>query len=427
MREDFLYYLWTFKKYDSSKLLTASGEKIVIMHPGRRNESSGPDFFNARIQIDDQLWAGNVEMHLRSADWYWHQHEQDPSYDNVILHVVWEHDADIFRNNNSVIPTLILKDRVDDEVLENYHRLLEVQHLTINCENDFDDFADFELTRWKERLFFERLENKAVAIFELLKSSEGDWEAVLYQLLLKNFGLNVNGEAFMSLAHNIPFKVIQKIAAERENLEAAFLGMSGLIKGEDAYSDDLKERFEYLQHKFKLNETGVAPAKFFRLRPDNFPTIRLAQLAALFFQKQKLFSEVIKLKNREELAQLFKIEVSEYWQTHYNFGTAHQTRKKNFSKNFLDLIMINTIVPLQFAWNKYHGNENHEQIIDLISSIPSEKNAAISIFEQLKPEVNRSAFDSQALLELKKNYCDKNRCLQCELGNKLLNRSKEYH
>ncbi len=427
MREDFLYYIWAFRKYHSSGLKCASGERVVVLNPGQRNYSSGPDFFNAKIQIGEQLWAGNVEMHLRSSDWYWHQHEKDPNYDAVILHVVWEHDAEVFRSDNSIIPTLNLKGLVSEEVLRNYQDLLETPHLRINCENDFPGFSEFDLNHWMERLFFERLESKSSAIFQLLNSSEANWEAVLFQMLLKNFGLNVNGESFASIGQNISFKIIQKLASEKGNLEAFLLGLSGLIKGEDSYALDLRKRFDYLKHKFRLEEVVVIPPKFFRLRPDNFPTIRLAQLAALYSERPQLFSELNEAKNSEAIRRIFKIEVSEYWQSHYTFGTKHPPRKKGLSKDFIDLLIINTIVPLRFAWSRYYGTDQHEDIIQLIAALSSEKNSAITIFEELKPGISKTAFDSQALLQLKKNYCDKNRCLQCELGSKLLNRSKEYH
>ena len=379
------------------------------------------------MQIGEQLWAGNVEMHLRSSDWYWHQHEKDPNYDNVILHVVWEHDADIFRRDHSIVPTFVLKDRVNEEVLGNYQDLLEASHLKINCEKDFHGFSDFVINKWLERLFFERLEGKSRMIFDLLKSSEGDWEAVLFQMLLKNFGLNVNGDAFSSIGHNISFKIIQKIASEKEDLEALLLGISGLLKGDDLYAVKLQRRYEYLRHKFQLNQTAIIPPRFFRLRPDNFPTIRLAQLAALYAEKLQLFSALMEAKSIGAIRAIFQIKVSEYWQSHYNFGTMHPPRKKALSKSFLDLLVINTIVPLRFAWFKYNGSNIEEELVDLISSIAAEKNTVISIFEELKPGINKSGFDSQALLQLKRNYCDLNNCLQCELGNRLLNRSQEYH
>lgn len=423
MKEDFLHYVWKFKKFDFLHAKTTNGEVLEIYQVGMHNqEQAGPDFFNAKIKIGAQLWAGNVEIHKRSSDWYAHHHEIDPAYDNVILHVVWEHDVEVYRKDNSPIPTLVLENIVQQNAINNYQNLLGIHaNRWINCEPDFPDFTDFELNNWLERLYIERLEEKSKVINLILEQNANDWEAALFVMLAKNFGLNVNGEAFLSIARSIPFSVIRKINSLTQ-MEALLLGQAGLLykPNEHPYYQLLKKEYEYLRHKFKLNHIGVLPISFFRLRPPNFPTIRLAQLAALYQRQKNLFQDLIHENKIKNIQKLFDLKASEFWDTHFNFENEVKSSPKRISKTLIDLIMINTLIPLQFAYAKYQGNVDPEKIFSLIKALPMEKNSISKGFNMLRPQTAKNALDSQALIQLKKQYCDKNQCLKCHLGLKLL-------
>jgi hypothetical protein len=421
MQEDFLHHIWKHKKIGVNNLKTVNGEPIVINSVGQHNHNSGPDFFNAQLKIGNQLWAGNVEIHIKSSDWFLHNHEQDKAYDNVILHVVWEDDTEVFRKDNSVIPTLELKNIVDVGLLHNYERLFAKQNKWINCENDFATIDSFTLDNWLERLYFERLERKSKNIETLLEASKNDWEAVLFKMLTRNFGLKVNGESFFSLAQSIDFSIIRKTRNTPLVLEALLLGQSGLLEQdiEDAYHLSLKKEYEFLKQKFSLNNTQVLPLQFFRLRPPNFPTIRLSHLASLYGTNQNLFSRIIEIKKLEEFYELFKVSTSKFWESHYTFQKKSKTLKKTLTKSFVDLLLINTILPLKFSYSKQKGEEIDAEIIKLATSITSEKNNIIKAFNNLK-KVSNSSLHSQALIQLKTEYCYKNKCLQCAIGNSLI-------
>ena len=423
MKEDFLHYLWKFKQFDTLNLKTSNGEEVVIVHVGHYLALAGPDFFNAQIIIGDQKWAGNVEIHLNSSDWYAHHHERDANYENVILHVVWEHDTEIFRKNNSEIPVLELRHYVDKTTIANYQSLLSPKSW-IFCEKQLKTIADFTLRNWQERLFFERLERKSKPIFELLEQTHQDWEAVLFCLLAKNFGLNTNGELFLKIAQSIPFSVIRKESFEVENLEALLLGSAGLLdtEKEDTYYKDLKFRYFYLLQKYQLQKISSEPVQFFKHRPDNFPTIRLSQLANLYHSQQNLFSTISTSNSLATIYKTFGVAVSAYWQTHYQFDKESPKKLKKLSKSFVDLIVINTIMPLQFAYAKSQGKENSEDLIQLLNEVAPEKNAIMDKFSSfgINP---KNAFDSQSLLQLKNEYCNKSRCLECAIGMELLKKS----
>jgi hypothetical protein len=338
----------------------------------------------------------------------------------VILHVVWENDTAIFRSDNSEIPVLELKNYVDRETVVNYQSLLSPKSW-IFCEKQIKDVDDFIMKNWQERLFFERLERKSQPIIDLLEQTNQDWEAVLFLLLAKNFGLNTNGAIFMKIAHSIPFPIIRKESFEVENLEALLFGAAGLLDSEkeDNYYKDLKFRYFYLLHKYQIDKTIVEPVQFFKHRPDNFPTIRLSQLANLYHIHQNLFSKIVALNSLESIYEVFQITASKYWQNHYQFDKESPKKKKMLSKSFIDLIVINTIIPLQFAYAKSIGKEVSEDLINLLNEVSSEKNAIIDKFTSfgIKP---KNAFESQSLLQLKNEYCNKSKCLECAVGLELL-------
>ncbi|RTY90261.1 DUF2851 family protein [Flavobacterium sp. GT3R68] len=420
MKEDFLHYLWKYKKFDTANLRTAQGEDILLIDGGQYLQLAGPDFFNAQLIIGNQKWAGNVEIHIKSSDWYLHHHETDAAYENVILHVVWEHDAEIFRINNTEIPVLELKNHVPKDTLSNYHSLLTPKSW-IFCEKQIATIDAFHFTNWQERLFFERLERKSKPIQDLLESTKQDWEAVLFCLLAKNFGLNTNGEAFLNSAQSVPFSIIRKESFEVENLESLLLGTTGLLAAEkeDAYYKDLQFRYSYLQHVYQIEKWHITPVQFFKHRPDNFPTIRLSQLANLYHQQRQLFSKMIAAHSIKDMYKLFTVSASPYWETHYQFDRNSPKKIKILSKSFIDLLIINTIIPIQFAYAQSQGKEIAEHLIELLQQVAPEQNAVIEKFDSFGI-ISKHAFDSQSLLQLKNEYCNKSRCLECGIGMTLL-------
>lgn len=425
MKEEFLHYVWRYKKFDFKTLQTSNGENLTIENVGSYLQNAGPDFFNGQITIDGQKWAGNIELHLKSSDWYLHHHEKDAAYENVILHVVWEHDVDIFRKNNIEIPVLILKDYVSHDLIDNFETLSRPKSW-VYCENQIEQVDDFVYFNWIDRLFVERLERKQNPIAELFLKLEKDWEATLFCLLAKNFGLNTNGSAFLELAQNIPFSVVRKEASDPINLEALFFGFCGLLDGEkeDVYYKELQSRFGYLVLKHQLDFKRTLPLQFFKLRPDNFPNIRLSQLAQVLHTNQQLFSNCIQVRKMKEAMKIFDVSVSEYWQTHYTFDKISPKRTKKLSVKFVELVMINTIVPLQFAYFKSREEDVQERLMFLMQEIPPESNVIMDKFKVLNRPV-KNAYDSQALLQLKNEYCNHKKCLSCGIGIHLLHTDYE--
>ncbi|EAZ95685.1 hypothetical protein FBBAL38_08285 [Flavobacteria bacterium BAL38] len=420
MKEDFLHHVWQHKKFAVTQLKTTTGESIQILNSGQYLQLAGPDFFNAQLIIGNQKWAGNVEIHLKSSDWYVHNHEKDSNYDSVILHVVWEYDTPIFRNDNSEIPTLELKEFVTLSDLHKYQSLL-AQKSWIYCENEICTIDDFIFKNWQERLYFERLERKATEISLLLEELNNDWEAVLFCLLAKNFGLNTNGLLFFNMAKSIPFSIIRKESFSIENLEALFFGQANMLDFEfqDTYVNKLQQDYKYILHKHGISKKVYDKVAFFKHRPDNFPTIRLAQLAILYHTHQNLFSKIMNVNSIEEIYNLFNVEVSIYWESHYNFDKISIQKKKKMSRSFIDLILINTIIPVRFAYEQSLQKEISDEIVDLMKSIHSEKNSIIDKFATIGV-YSKNAFDSQSLLQLKKEYCDVKKCLECAVGLYLL-------
>jgi hypothetical protein len=420
MKEDFLHYLWKYKKWNTLNLQTTNGDAICITHVGQFLQQAGPDFFNAQMTIGNQKWAGNVEIHLKSSDWYVHHHEKDAAYENVILHVVWEHDTEVFRKDNSEIPVLELKNYTDKEVLANYQRLVAPKSW-IFCEKQIKDIDEFVFNNWLERLFFERLERKSKTIFEMLEKTNNDWEAVLFCLLAKNFGLNANGDLFFRIAQSIPFEVIRKESFEVENLEALLFGKASLLASgkEDNYYKDLQFRYFYLLHKYQLDNKSMGMVQFFKHRPDNFPTIRLSQLAHLYHLHQNLFSKLNTVSNLNVLYNLLQVSPSSYWDNHYQFDKESPKKSKKLSNSFIDLLLINTIIPLQFAYAKSIGKEITDDLITLLANVAPEKNSIVDKFNSYGIRA-MNAFETQSLLQLKNEYCIHGKCLHCAVGMELL-------
>ncbi len=421
MKENLLQFIWKLKLFSSNNLRTTKGEKIEIISVGTENENSGPDFLNAKIVINKQLWAGNVEIHINSSDWYAHHHETDENYDAVILHVVWEHSVEIFRKENQPIATLELKNYISKELLEKHELLFEKPKQWICCENSINAVNIFVISNWFERLYFERLEQKAVQIQQILTKTNNNWEATLFILLAKNFGLKVNGDAFENFAMSLDFSVVRKVSEDLEQLEALFFGQAGLLskKCESAYFESISNEYEFLKLKFKLRPISKNQVQFFRLRPNNFPTIRLSQLASLYSSTQNLFSKVIETASLDGYYECMNVATSSFWETHYTFDKTSKKSTKKLTKSFIDLLLINTIIPLKFMYLKNLGDSNYSSIVSLIEQIKPEKNTIISKFDALKIK-SKNALITQALLQLKNEYCNKQRCLKCSIGVDLL-------
>lgn len=423
MREDLLHFIWKHRKFPITKIKTSDGDVILVEAVGVHNKLAGPDFFNSRIKIGDQLWAGNVEIHISSSDWYAHGHEKDRNYDNVILHVVWEDDITVHRLDRSAIPTLVLKNYIAEDLLRAYNKLFEEkQHQFIYCGKDIKQVSGFTWDNWLERLYLERLEQKSEVILELLKTSQNNWEKVLFILLMKNFGSKINGESFFHMGQHLDFSIIRKLTGEPLRMEGLLLGLAKLLESDevlDPYYLKLKEEYSFLKHKFKLSESSLGPPAFFKLRPANFPTIRLAQISSLYAGSSNLFHQLIE-SNNVDYYEIFKIAINAYWDNHYIFGKLSKKRPKTISKKFVDLLVINTILPLKFCYLKYKGLPINESFLEKISGIVKEQNSIVQNYENLNVVV-KSAKDSQALLQLYHNYCTKKKCLQCAVGSELLN------
>ena len=424
MKEELLHFIWKYSKFPLNKLFTTAGESVAIVEVGWHNHLAGPDFVNSKIRIADQLWAGTVEIHISSSDWYAHNHEKDPNYDNVILHVVWEDTMPVVRKDGSLLPVLLLSNYVPNSLLASFNKLMKPEKF-INCNTDINSLEDIKWHQWLDRLYFERLSNKAQVIESLLLSSNNDWEQLLFSLLLKGFGSKINGDSFLMMGRNIDFSMVKKMVHNPFQLEALLFGMSGLLEHNstlDNYFDTLKLEYTYVKHKFNINTSVYLKPSFFKLRPANFPTIRLSQFAIMYANTSNLFSKIINLWEVTELRKCFQSKASKYWDTHYVFGKETHGTAKKLSTAFIDLLIINVVIPVKFSYFKFLGEDKTTEIVALISSVVKEENRVVKKYAELGVKIS-NAFQSQALLELHANYCSKNKCLQCQVGASLLSRN----
>lgn len=425
MKEDFLHYLWKFKKFTFAKAETTSNKQITLVSVGQHNLLAGPDFFNASLHIDGQLWAGNVEIHIKSSDWYAHGHETDVAYDNVVLHVVWEHDVDVYRKDNTAIPTLELKDFVSKEALSNYKALFAQRPSTwINCDNDLPEVPEMLQVNWLERLYFERLERKTKSIKPIFNYVHMDWEATLFVLLMRGFGTKVNANSFQSLAEKVTFSVVRKCAQSPFQLEALLLGLGDLLSDTavDSYSLQLQGEFEFIKHKYHLEIDGILPIQFYKLRPDNFPTIRLSQVAQLYNAQGNLFQKLMSAVCVKEMYELLSVKASPYWDTHFSFGKSQKARVKKLTKSFMNLLIINAIIPLRFFYGQHTGKDESEVLLEMMQAIPAESNTIIKKYNSKRPKAT-NAQETQALIEMHSEYCKPNKCLSCAIGNFLIGKT----
>ena len=421
IKEDFLHYLWRLKRFPITNLKTTEGEPIQIINVGEHNTHAGPDFTNARIKIGTTLWAGNVEIHILSSEWIRHQHEKDKAYDNVILHVVLEEDQPIFRQNGERIPCLELKKMIPPKLSKMYLKLLNNEYW-IPCQHQFATVPQITKNIWLDRLLVERLEHKIKLITQSLENNRYDWETSFHQQLARNFGVVVNMDPFELLAKSIPLNILAKHKNNLLQIEALLFGQAGMLEKSfvDDYPKKLQKEYLFLQKKCQLKSLRSESWKLLRMRPANFPTIRIAQFAYLFFQSNHLFSKILAAKNVKELEHMFVVKVSPYWHTHYIFDKISPKRKKTLGKSMIHLLIINTIVPFLFAYGKHKAAENYvDKAMQLLEELPPEKNNQITKWKNLGLEPT-SAYQTQALLELKKKYCAEHRCLSCAVGHVVL-------
>ncbi|MFN3488372.1 MAG: DUF2851 family protein, partial [Emticicia sp.] len=358
MTEAFLHYLWQFQQFDKSNLQTISSEKISVLKTGILNTDAGPDFTNARLQINKIEWVGNVEIHIKSSDWQLHKHQHNEAYNNVILHVVWENDQPIARQDGSLIPTIELKSITDIQLL-NKHQYLTDNQAVIPCKEQFSEVSDLSKFAILDKVLAKRLQQKAQIVEQIFEQNKGDWEETAYQLLARNFGFKLNSETFLRLAQNLPLKVLQKHRDNLTQIEAMLFGQAGLTDKVDEYSEKLSQEYDFFAAKFSLkpNQLSSHEWKFLRTRPANFPTIRIAQLARLITQQQSFFSLFTQTNSIEDLRNALKIEQSAYWQEHYNFGKTASKKLVGLGKDSINNILINTVIPLLACYSEKTDNQ----------------------------------------------------------------------
>lgn len=421
--EDFLHYVWKFRLFERTNLQTTDGVELEISTPGLHNTDSGPDFHAARIQIGDTAWAGNVEIHINASDWEKHQHTTDNAYGNVILHVVYNNDIPVILPDGRHIPTLELKNRIPDDLYTRYHNLIYGVKTIIPCEASIAKLDDFTLRTWFTRVLIERLEKKSMAVIASLEVNRGDWEETFYQFLAANFGFKVNALPFELLARSLPQNILAKNKSNVLAIEALIFGQAGMLTDEfqDEYPQLLKQEYDYLRKKYNLTPIEKHLWKFMRLRPQNFPTIRLAQFAALIISSNHLFSKVLDMRDVKTLPALFEgIAVNSYWDDRYRFDKLSKPSSKNLGAASINVLLLNTLALFLFSYGKHHQQEYYiSRSLKLLESLPGEQNQVIDDFKAVGVKAY-SAFESQAMLELKNYYCNYKKCLQCSVGNKIL-------
>ena len=421
--EDFLHYVWKFRLFDRINLQTNDGEGLEVFSAGVHNSDSGPDFQNARIRIGGTMWAGNVEVHLSSSDWQKHGHTADGAYDNVILHVVYRDDAPLILTNGRRVPTLELQNRIPDDLYNRYHNLIFGNQLTIPCEANIATVDDITMHNWLTRVLVERLEKRQATVTAALDKNRGDWEETFYQFLAANFGFKTNALPFELLAKSLPQNILAKHKNNPLQIESLIFGQAGFLNDNlvDEYPKKLKKEYNFLQRKYKLTPVENHLWKFMRLRPQNFPTVRLAQFAALVVRSNHLFSKLLEIKDVKGLRDLFtEIKVNPYWDDHYRFDVRSAVSEKNLGQASVDILLLNTLVLFLFSYGK-HTRQQHfiNRSLLLLENLPNENNKIVEDFTNLGVKI-KTAFESQALLELKNNYCNYKKCLQCSVGNKIL-------
>lgn len=420
MNENLLQFIWQFQYFHKNNLSTTEGVSLSVLQQGQHNLNQGPDFKEAKIKLANTIWAGNIELHINASEWFLHHHEEDKNYANIILHVVWNNDKPVHDANGNLLPTLELKSHVSKIMLQHYGLLMQAKGF-VACEKFLPALNRVSWLAWKERLAAERLQRKAGIILDNLKQANNHWEEVFWWMLARNFGMKVNADAFEQMAKSIAVNILAKHKYQLNQLEAVLLGQAGLLNGEfkEDYPRLLQREYYFIATKHGLKPLHKAP-DFLRMRPANFPTVRLAQLAALVQQSTHLFSKILEIKELNTLRKLLNVTANDYWHYHYRFDEALDYHPKNLGHVMTDNIIINTIVPVLFAYGMAHNTQQWKELaIQHLAQLSPEQNSITKAWRQLKV-ANDNALDSQALIELKNNYCQQKLCLQCAVGNKLL-------
>ena len=422
MKEIILHYIWQHKLFYLHDLVTTDHEPVEVINVGFHNTNAGPDFFNAKVKVGDTLWAGNVEIHVKSSDWNRHGHHTDKAYNSVVLHVVHEADADDIRSENgNRIPQLILK--YPPHIKHNYEELMR-QQAPIACADKLRDVPPIFIRSWENSLLAERLAQKTAAIEQMLHGNHQHWEECFYVTLARNFGFNTNSDAFEALARSLPLNVLAHHKDNLMQIEALLFGQAGLLPPTppDDYTRLLTDEYAFLRYKYQLtSRLDASHWKLLRLRPDNFPHVRIAQFAALIHTSSKLFSKILEQSDVKQLQRLFACTPSDYWTRHYTFAEVSATqRAKALGLSSIRVILINTVVPSLFCYASHQGDQElKDRAVHLLEQLPPERNAVIALWSRLGIDC-RSAYDTQALLQLKKRYCDRKDCIRCRIGHKVL-------
>lgn len=412
--EHLLHYVWKYRLY-TTVLITTEGEEIQVIDPGIHNTDAGPDFFNAKIKVGDTLWAGNVEIHDLTSDWIKHGHDRDKAYDGVILHITGESDVAVLRSNGEPIPEVVLP--VPDYIRENVQQLLDSE-TQLPCLSVIAETDPFLLSAWLNTLTGERLERKTRDILTLLEQNGDDWNEVFYILLTRNFGFGLNNDAFQQLASSLPLRYIRKHRGSISQVEAFLFGQAGMLieEGGDEYYRLLRREYQFLSHKFNLKPLDASLFRSFRTRPDNFPYLKIAQLAMLWFTYDTLFSQLLEANTLNEIRKLLRLNPSDYWLTHFSFKRLSPSNSKLPGENMINILIINTVASIFFAYGqKKNKPEYCERAIQMQERIPAENNSVIRLFDQVGLKVRNSA-DSQAVIQLKREYCEKKKCMYCRIG-----------
>jgi hypothetical protein len=419
--ETLLHYVWKYKLYESGNLVTSNGKILEIIDPGVHNLNAGPDFFNAKIKMNGEIWAGNVEIHTTASDWYKHRHYEDKAYNSVVLHVVEFLDvSDVFDRSGRSVPQWIMK--IPEHIKTSYQFLLS-SDLSVPCLCKIREIPEIYLSDWKNALLTERLERKTNALLHLLNEYKDDWNEVFYITLARNFGFGINNDAFERLAKSLPLKIVIKHHDSPAQIEALFLGQAGLLEEENTgneYYTQLRKEYFFLRKKYKLKTLEPYIFKNLRIRPNNFPHIKILQLAGIISKKQGLFAQILEIAEDEKLHSLFVTELSEYWLTHYHFEKVSVKKSKYLGMQAKQILLINVVVPLFFAYGKKKNSEQPtERAIRLLESLKPENNYIITLFSQAGINA-ANACDTQALIQLRREYCEKKKCIFCRIGHKLL-------
>jgi hypothetical protein len=420
MTEAFLYYLWKYQLF-TQPLICTNGEEIQIVKTGSINTDSGPDFFNSRLKIGNTEWVGNVEMHLRASDWYHHHHEKDAAYNNTILHVVYHSDKKAFTQDGQELRCLELAGKFNQDSLEKYEYLLHNKNW-IPCQNNIGDVKNFEWKNWMERLMVERLEKKAAFVDELLLHTKNDWEKAFFVSIAGYFGQKINKLPFQILARSIDPKILAKHRDQFFQIEAILFGQAGMLDEDVSgdYHKKLQAEYEFLSQKYKLVPMPYHLWKYMRLRPAAFPDIRIAQLAQLIAKRDFLFSSILEISQLSQLEELFLTQASEFWDTHYRFDVSSKKRVKKLGQSSRYGIIINAVVPFLFVYGKHKAQPEYvDRALDLLGQIPAENNSISKQFQSWGKKA-ANALESQAMIQLKQNYCDYKKCLDCAVGLTLL-------